>query len=141
MAPSGTLGALSPDDEAQADIAVACRVARAVGALDIGQAVIVQQGMVLGVEAIEGTDALLKRCRDLRREGPGGVLVKLKKPDQEARVDLPTIGPATVEGARAAGLKGIAIEAGGALVIDLPAVIAAADEAGLFIIGVPSGNP
>ena len=141
LAPSGTLGALSPDDEAQADIAVACRVARAVGALDIGQAVIVQQGMVLGVEAIEGTDALLKRCRDLRREGPGGVLVKLKKPDQEARVDLPTIGPATVEGARAAGLKGIAIEAGGALVIDLPAVIAAADEAGLFIIGVPSGNP
>lgn len=136
LAPSGALGALVPDDEAQADIAVGCRVARVVGSLDIGQAVIVQQGMVLGVEAIEGTDELLKRCRDLRREGPGGVLVKLKKPGQEARADLPTIGVATVDGALAAGLKGIAIEAGGALVIDLAAVVAAADAAGLFIIGV-----
>ncbi len=130
LAPSGPLGALVPDDQARADIAVGCRASQAVGALDIGQAVVVQQGMVLGVEAIEGTDALLMRCRDLRREGPGGVLVKLKKPGQEARADLPTIGAATVDGAKAAGLKGIAIEAGGALVIDRAAVVAAADAAG-----------
>ncbi len=140
LAPSGALGALVPDDQARADIAVGCRVARAVGSLDIGQAVVVQQGMVLGVEAIEGTDALLERCRGLRREGPGGVLVKLKKPGQEARVDLPAIGAATVDGAMAAGLKGIAIEAGGALVIDLAAVVAAADAAGLFVIGVSPGD-
>ena len=141
LAPAGTLGSVEPDDEARANIAVGCRAARAVGALDIGQAVVVQQGMVLGVEAIEGTDALLARCGGLRREGPGGVLVKLKKPGQEARADLPTIGTVTVEGALAAGLKGIAIEAGGALVIDRPAVAAAADAAGLFVIGIDPGDP
>jgi DUF1009 family protein len=96
--------------------------------------------MVLGVEAIEGTDALLERCRGLRREGPGGVLVKLKKPGQEARADLPAIGPTTVDGALAAGLVGIVIEAGGALVIDRAAVVAAADAVALFIIGVPPGD-
>ena len=140
LAPLGPLGAISPDDDARSDIAVGCRVARTLGSLDIGQAVVVQQGMVLGVEAIEGTEALLKRCRGLRREGPGGVLVKLKKPGQEARVDLPAIGTATVDSAREAGLKGIAIEAGGALVIDLAAVAAAADAAGLFVIGVTPDN-
>ncbi|MCH7943951.1 MAG: UDP-2,3-diacylglucosamine diphosphatase LpxI [Proteobacteria bacterium] len=140
LAPMGVLGALSPDDAARADIAVGCRVARSLGSLDIGQAVVVQQGVVLGVEAVEGTDGLLARCRDLRREGPGGVLVKLKEPGQEARVDLPAIGAVTVEGARAAALAGIAVEAGGALVIDLPEVIAAADEAGLFVIGVSSSG-
>jgi len=141
LAPMGTFGALSPNDEARADIDVGCRAARTLGSLDIGQAVVVQQGMVLGVEAIEGTDALLARCRDLRREGPGGVLVKLKKPGQEARIDLPTIGATTVRGAHAAGLVGIAIEAGGALVIDMPELITAADDAGLFIIGVSPGDP
>ena len=141
LAPSGPLGALSPGPEARSDIAVGCRAARALGSLDIGQAVVVQQGMVLGVEAIEGTDALLERCGALRREGPGGVLVKLKKPGQEARADLPAIGPATVDGAVAAGLQGIAIEAGGALVIDLDAVVEAADAAGLFVIGISPGDP
>ena len=141
LAPMGPLGASAPDEAARADIALGCRVVRTLGSLDIGQAVVVQQGMVLGVEAIEGTDALLVRCRDLRREGPGGVLVKLKKPGQEARIDLPTIGATTVRGAHAAGLVGIAIEAGGALVIDMPGLITAADDAGLFIIGVSPGDP
>ena len=140
LAPMGPLGASAPDEAARADIALGCRVARALGSLDIGQAVVVQQGMVLGVEAIEGTDALLERCRGLRREGPGGVLVKLKKPGQEARADLPAIGPATVDGALAAGLVGIAIEASGALVIERAAVVAAADAAALFVIGVPPGD-
>ena len=141
LAPMGVFGAVSPDQGARADIAVGCRVARIIGSLDIGQAVVVQQGMVLGVEAIEGTDALLRRCRALRREGPGGVLVKLKKPGQEMRADLPAIGTETVNGALAAGLKGIAIEAGGALVINRAAVVEAADAAGLFVIGVtPDGS-
>ncbi len=136
VAPAGPFGAHAPDPDAEADIAIGCRVARTLGALDVGQAVVVQQGLVLGVEAIEGTDALLERCRELRRDGPGGVLVKLKKPGQEARADLPTIGPATVEGAGAAGLRGIAVEAGGALLIERQAIVAAADDAGLFIVGI-----
>ena len=96
----------------------------------------VQQGLVLGVEAIEGTDALIARCADLRREGPGGVLVKASKPGQERRADLPTIGRRTVEGAAAAGLRGIAVEAGASLIIDRAAVVAAADRSGLFVVGV-----
>jgi hypothetical protein len=106
------------------------------GGADVGQAVVVQQGIVLGVEAVEGTDALLRRCAGLARAGNGGVLVKLKKPGQERRADLPTIGVDTVAGAKAAGLRGIAVEAGAALVIDAAAVGAAADDAGLFVVGI-----
>ncbi len=136
LATEGRLGAVEPDPEAVADIAVGCRVAHALGALDVGQAVVVQDGVVLGVEAVEGTDAMLARCAGLRREGPGGVLVKMKKPGQERRVDLPTIGPQTVAGAHAAGLRGIAIEAGGSLIVDRAAVVEAADDAGLFVVAV-----
>ena len=106
------------------------------GAADVGQATVIQDGLVLGVEALEGTDALLARCGPLRRQGPGGVLVKLRKPGQERRADLPTIGVATVEAAAQAGLRGIAVEAGGTLVVDAPAVTDAADRAGLFLIGM-----
>ncbi len=140
IAPLGVMGRHAPDDAAQADIAIGCRVARTLGALDVGQAVVVQQGMVLGVEAIEGTDGLLQRCVDLRRAGPGGVLVKLKKPMQEVRADLPTIGPDTVVSAQAAGLRGIAVEAAGALVVDRARTVEAADAAGLFVIGIALGE-
>jgi len=136
LAPEGPLGRHRPDAEASEDIALGFRIARALGALDIGQAVVIQQGLVLGVEAIEGTDALIARCAPLRREGPGGVLVKAAKPGQERRADLPTIGPATIAAAHAAGLRGIAVSAGASIVIDRAALIAAADEAGLFVIGV-----
>jgi len=129
-------GKTAPDAQAQSDIETAMHVARVLGRLDIGQAVVVQQGLVLGVEAIEGTDALIARCGELRREGPGGVLVKLKKPGQERRVDLPTIGAHTVAAAAAAGLRGIAVEAGGALILDPEAVAAKADAAGLFVLGL-----
>jgi DUF1009 family protein len=132
----GVYGAVAPDAAAWADIERGILVAGAHGARDIGQAAVVQQGVVLGVEAIEGTDALIARTAALRREGRGGVLVKVKKPEQEARVDLPVIGVQTVEGAAAAGLVGIAIEAGAALVVDRDAVVAAADRAGLFVVGV-----
>jgi UDP-2,3-diacylglucosamine hydrolase len=139
LAPHGLFGLVAPDAQAEADIAHGLTIARALGALDIGQAVVVQQGLVLGVEAIEGTDALLMRCRDLRREGPGGVLVKIAKPRQERRADLPTIGRRTVEAAHAAGLRGIAVEAGSTIVLDRPAIVAVADAAGLFVIGVEPG--
>jgi DUF1009 family protein len=134
--PEGPLGRRRPDRQAAADIAHGIRIARAIGALDIGQAVVVQQGLVLGVEAIEGTDALIRRCAALRREGPGGVLVKLEKPGQERRVDRPTIGPRTVVLAAEAGLCGIAVAAGATIILDRDAVIRAADESGLFILGV-----
>ncbi len=125
----------APDDQAEADIARAAQVARGLGALDVGQAVVVQQGIVLAVEAIEGTDAMLSRCATVRREGPGGVLVKLKKPGQDQRLDLPTIGLHTVRNAHAAGLRGICVEAGGALIVGREAVAAEADRLGLFVLG------
>jgi DUF1009 family protein len=137
----GPLGRLAPDAQALADIARGIAVVRALGALDVGQAAVVQQGMVLGVEAIEHTDGLLARCGALRRDGPGGVLVKLAKPGQERRLDLPTIGVATVANAGDAGLRGIAIEAGGTLVLDRAAVVAEADRRGLFVVAVANVAP
>jgi DUF1009 family protein len=136
LAHSGPLTALVPDSETMSDIARGIEVAARLGELDIGQAAIVQQGLVLGVEAVEGTDALMTRCAELRRAGRGGVLVKLKKPGQERRADLPTIGPQTIRLAAETGLAGIAIEAGQCLIIERAEVVAAADRAGLFVIGV-----
>jgi DUF1009 family protein len=132
----GTLGRHRPDELAAVDIALGLDVAKAIGDLDVGQAVVVQQGVVLGVEGVEGTDALIARCGDLAREGPGGVLVKVKKPSQERRVDLPTIGVDTVHASARAGLKGIVIEAGATLVLHRHQVVDAADEAGLFVVSI-----
>ncbi len=136
LPPPGPLGAHAPGTEAQADIARGIAVARALGAVDVGQGCVVQQGMVLAVEAIEGTDAMLERAGNLRRPGSGGVLVKLVKPGQDRRVDLPAMGPRTVAGAVAAGLAGIAIEAEGTVVVDREATVQAADAAGLFIVAI-----
>jgi len=136
LAPSGRLGAHAPDAQAEADIVRGVAIVRALGAADLGQAVVVQQGVVLGVEAVEGTDALIQRAGDLRRGGPGGVLVKLPKPGQELRADLPVIGRRTVERAAAAGLRGIAVAAGATLVLERDAVIECADRGGLFLLGI-----
>jgi DUF1009 family protein len=136
VAQPGCLGSIMPDEQGRADIALGMKVARELGRLDVGQAAIVQQGLVLGVEGVEGTAALIARCADLKREGPGGVLVKMKKPQQDRRADLPTIGPDTVAQAAAAGLRGIAVEAGGSLVLGAGVVAEDADKRGLFVIGV-----
>jgi len=136
VAPAGPIGRHTPDERAEHDIARGIEVARGVGRLDVGQGAVVQQGIVLAVEAVEGTDAMLERCRDLARPGPGGVLVKTSKPQQDRRLDLPTIGATTVENAHKAGLRGIAIEAGGGLIIDRRATAEAADRLGLFVVGV-----
>jgi DUF1009 family protein len=135
LTPAGQLGKHAPDDDVRKDIARGIDVARALGRADVGQSVVVQQGMVLGLEAIEGTDALIARCATLKREGPGGVLVKCAKPQQDNRFDLPAIGPATVEVCAKAGLRGIAIEAGRSLLLEREKAIALADEAALFIVG------
>jgi len=136
LAEGGLYGRHGPDLQAERDIARGVAVVRALGAVDVGQAAVVQQGIVLGVEAAEGTDALLARCAGLQRAGDGGVLVKLRKPAQEQRVDLPTLGPTTLEAAVAAGLRGIAFEAGGCLILDPVKLTARADAEGLFLLGL-----
>lgn len=133
---AGQLGRVAPDAQALADIERGRLVARALGGVDVGQACVVQAGIVLAVEAIEGTDAMILRAGELRRPGAGGVMVKLVKPGQDRRTDLPTIGPGTIAAAAAAGLLGIAFEAGGTLLTDRDTTIAAADGAGLFLLGV-----
>ncbi|MBC6497781.1 MAG: UDP-2,3-diacylglucosamine diphosphatase LpxI [Alphaproteobacteria bacterium GM7ARS4] len=132
----GVWGTEVADAQALADVKRGIEVVLALGVLDVGQSVIVQQGMVLGVEAIEGTHALIERCKGLHREGVGGVLVKLQKPKQERRADLPVIGVHTVRACGACGLRGMAVEAGSVLVIDRESVIAEANRRHLFVMGV-----
>jgi len=140
--PAGPLGAHSPTEGQMDDVQRALRIAREIGRLDIGQGAVVCDGLVLAVEAQEGTDAMLGRVAALPaaiRGGPGaprGVLAKAPKPIQEERVDLPAIGLGTIHAAARAGLAGIVGETGRLLVLDREAVIALADELGVFIIGV-----
>jgi hypothetical protein len=142
MLAAGPLGAHTPGETQAGDIAKAIEIARAIGALDIGQGAVVCDGLVLAVEAQEGTDAMLRRVADLPEQLRGaperrrGVLAKVAKPIQEERVDLPTIGLATVQAADRAGLAGIAGVAGKTLVLGRDEVIQAADAAGLFVVGV-----
>ena len=145
--PEGPLGRHTPSAEHLTDAKQALEVARAIGRLDIGQAAVVAHGLVLAVEAQEGTDAVLARVAELPahlkgRPGAGaGVLAKATKPIQETRVDLPTIGLATIRGVARAGLAGIVGETGRLLVLDREAVIALADELGVFVLGVEPGGP
>ncbi|MCQ8277368.1 UDP-2,3-diacylglucosamine diphosphatase LpxI [Acetobacteraceae bacterium KSS8] len=132
----GPLGRHRPNDQALSDIARGVAVVRALGQLDIGQGCVVQDGLVLAVEALEGTDRMLERAGTLRQPGQGGVLVKLVKPGQDRRADLPTIGPRTVLAAQQAGLAGIAFEAGGTLLTDPDGLRREADRSGLFVVGI-----
>lgn len=135
VATRGAIGKHAPDTQAMDDITQGVRIALAIGEMDIGQAVIIKQSLVLGVEAVEGTDALIERCSLLSGEGKGGVLIKACKPIQEQRVDLPTIGRNTVELLHKAGFAGIAVEAGRSLLADRNETIRLADELGIFIFG------
>jgi DUF1009 family protein len=143
LMPHGCLTRAAPNGEAVADIARGRDVLRALSPFDIGQAAIVVDGHVLGVEDIEGTDGLLARIARLRAEGRirarsgRGVLVKAPKNGQDLRFDLPTLGPHTVQGAAAAQLAGIAVIAGHTLVAEPQEMIEAADAAGLFVTGLP----
>lgn len=144
LMPEGCLTLTSPDENAIADIARGREVLRALSPFDIGQATVVIDGHVVGVEDIEGTDGLLARVARLRKEGrirakaKRGVLVKAPKSGQDLRFDLPTIGPRTIEGAAAAQLSGIAIIAGNTIVVEPQAMIEASDAAGLFVTGLSS---
>jgi DUF1009 family protein len=128
-----------PSEGDRADAARAAAIVAALGAADVGQAAVVAQGICLGVESIQGTDALLafvaQAGAGFRTDpaGPKGVLYKAPKPRQDRRLDLPAIGPGTMRGAAAAGLAGVAVEAGGVMILDHAATVAAADAAGLFL--------
>ena len=142
LMPEGCLTRTAPDPNAAGDIARGREVLAALSPFDIGQAAVVIDGHVVGVEDIEGTDGLLARVARLRKEGRiraktmRGVLVKAPKRGQDLRFDLPTIGSRTIEGAAAAGLAGIAIIAGNTVVADPQVMIEAADAAGLFVTGL-----
>lgn len=144
VAREGLIAGLEPSEAHRGDIDKALQVARQIGALDIGQGCVVCEGLVLAVEAQEGTDRMLERCASLdpairgTPEAPRGVLAKCPKPIQERRIDLPAIGPSTVERAIAAGLAGIVVEAGGALVLEREKLKDLARAGGLFVIGVPA---
>jgi len=142
VAEEGPLGSLSPKDDHRSDMARAFAIVRVLGALDVGQAAVVCEGLALAVEAAEGTDAMIARVSHLRDNLRGtvekkrGVLVKALKPTQDAKTDMPVIGVATVRRAAEVGLAGIALEAGKSLIVDKRAVALEADRLGLFVVGV-----
>lgn len=134
LAPEGQIGGVAASDAARRDVEAGMAAARDLGRRDVGQAVVVRDGRLVAEEGSEGTEAMLAALA-ARGGAAGGVLVKAMKPQQERRVDLPTIGPDTVGQARAAGLAGIAVEAGRTLVLDRDDLVRAADAAGLFVFG------
>jgi DUF1009 family protein len=136
LTPEGILTMTSPDRIALEDIAGGISMLHEIGKLDIGQGLIIKRGQVLGVEALEGTDAMIARCATLGdAQEKGGVLLKARKAKQERRVDLPAIGPDTITHMAAAGFSGIAIEAGGSLIIDRAETLKRAEQHRLFIMG------
>ncbi len=146
LASSGVLGKVQPNQGDWRDAELALRATEKLGELDIGQAAIAVGGRVVALEGAEGTDAMLQRCAELKRigrirsKGRAGVLVKTAKPNQDLRVDLPTVGPMTIDLAAAAGLAGIAVEASGALIAEKEETLKKADNAGLFVIGIEHGT-
>lgn len=146
--PEGVLGAHRPDADDEADIRFGHSLLRALGPYDVGQAAAVAGRRVLAIEAAEGTAGMMVRLREMRESGKlrladkAGVLVKAPKPGQDRRIDLPAVGAETVQQAAKAGLRGIAVEAGGTIVPDLAAMVQAADAAGIFLIGIrPDAEP
>ena len=137
-APAGPLGKHRPTKADLADIEMAFEKLKHLGNADIGQSVIVMDGVVLGVEAIEGTDALIERCaplRKLKKGERGGWLVKAAKPAQTNLADLPAVGPATLELLAEHGYRGLAVQAGKTLLLDSPTLTMLADKSGLVLLG------
>lgn len=151
MAGAGALSSARPDTASLDDLAIGRSMIATLGPFDVGQAAVVSGKRVLGIEAVEGTDAMLRRVRDQRRSGligfirrrgraavaerQGGVLVKMAKPGQDRRVDLPAIGPRTLRNAALAGLAGVAVEAGQVLIIEREKTRETADRLGLWLWG------
>ena len=139
LAPEGVLTKSGPSLKHRKDIALGFQAARALGGLDIGQAVVVEDQLVLALEAIEGTDAMIHRAGAFSKGD--GVLVKAKKPAQDPRFDLPSIGPRTIASMAKAGLKVLAFEAGWTVLFEQERLIAEADALGMVVVGVgPNGS-
>ncbi len=136
----GQLGAIEMNAAEAGNLALADAVLATLGDLDVGQAVVAADGRIIAIEGVEGTDRMLARAAGLHREAGAraGVLLKLPKPGQERRVDLPAIGPRTVLGAISARLAGIAVSAGATLALERDELIRTADAAGLFVAGLPA---
>ena len=139
LARSGTLGRREPTADELEDLAFGYRMADAVAALDIGQTIVVKDKAVVAVEAMEGTDAVIRRAGEIA--GPGTRIVKVAKPNQDMRFDVPVVGVATIEMMTAAGATAISIDAGKALVMDGQTFYDAADAAGIAVIGRPVEPP
>jgi len=129
LMPDGLLGAVKPTKSQLEDVSLGFVASKDLGVRDIGQSVVVKDGKVIGTEDSKGTNALIKRCQ-------GGVLVKTCKPQQDRKLDLPTIGVETIKLCAGQGFSGVAVEAGAAVIVDKAECVAAADKAGLFLIGV-----
>lgn len=138
LAPSGTLSQRVPDDEELADFAFGYRMADAIAGLDVGQAIVVKDRAVVAVEAMEGTDAVIARAGELA--GPGVRVIKVAKPNQDMRFDVPVVGEATIAAMRAVEASALSIDAGKTLLLDGARVIASADEAGIAVVGRPSAS-
>jgi len=134
LAPAGVLTRRAPSAAQRADIELGWQVARRMGELDVGQAVAVRERDIIAVEAIEGTDAMIRRAGELARRG--WTLVKVAKPDQDMRFDVPTVGPETIRTLHAAGGRCLAVEAGKTLIIDRAEMLRLADELGVAVVGV-----
>lgn len=133
--PQKCLTGIQPTEEELFDIKVARDILEKLGQADVGQALVIQQGLVLGVEAIEGTEKLIERVNDYRRQGRKPILVKMSKPQQNLKVDLPTIGIDTVSQCAQADFAGIAVEAGKTQILKRDEAIALANQKGIFILG------
>ncbi len=133
LAGEGTLTARSPSDEEARDLAFGCTVADTIAGLDIGQTIAVKSAAVVAIEAMEGTDAVIARAGQLA--GPGVSVVKVAKPNQDMRFDVPVVGVATIAAMKAAGATALSVDTGRTLMIDGPAVASAADAAGITIVG------
>lgn len=136
-APRGVLGKIKPKKQDIKDIEIGTRILEQTGKTDIGQSLIIEKGYILGIEAAEGTQNLIKRCKPLKREQDRcGVLVKIKKQNQDPRIDLPSIGPKTIDAIKSSGFRGIAIQSEYGLIIEKEKLIKKANENNIFVVGI-----
>ena len=140
LAPAGPFGMIKPNSQDLKFIQSGILQAQIIGQQDTGQAIVIQNNTIIGTENKSGTDELIKRCRNTVSDHGKPILIKIKKPDQDRRVDLPTIGVRTVQLAAECGFSGIVVETGQTLVVDRAKVTKMADQSGLFVIGTKLNN-
>ena len=136
LCPTGLLGKHKPNKDNKRDILDGFKIAKILGLNDIGQSLVIENGLILAVEAAEGTDSMISRTASIKKEEKGGVFIKIIKPQQDKRIDRPVIGINTLKAVKDAGLDGVAIESKEILIINFNEVISYANNEGLFIEGI-----